>query len=131
LDHLRAGADGRDRHSRLVEAQVSVAKPGRVSRRLAGVWILLAAMVALIAFDEFKDRAAIKVEEETRDERILLPVSILDIGAVEVLSKGTLHRFERDAAGLWFYHGVHGEDQQQHEHTVDTAAAAQIDKAMI
>lgn len=104
---------------------------GRVSRRLVAVWILLAALVALIAFDEFKDRAAIKVEEETRDERMLLPASILEIGAVEVLNKGTLHRFERDTAGLWFYHGVHAESQQQHEHNVDPAAAARIDKALI
>jgi hypothetical protein len=46
------------------------------------------------------------------------------------VSGGTLHRFERDGAGKWFYHGVHADAQAQHEHTVDPAAAERIDKAM-
>jgi hypothetical protein len=49
---------------------------------------------------------------------------------VEILNKGTLYRFERDASGAWFYHGIHAEAQQQHEHTIDAAAAERIEKAL-
>jgi hypothetical protein len=34
----------------------------------------------------------------------LLPVSIAQIWAVEIVSGGILRRFERDPAGLWFHH---------------------------
>ena len=34
----------------------------------------------------------------------LLPVSIAQIWAVEIVSGGVLRRFERDPAGLWFHH---------------------------
>ena len=39
--------------------------------------------------------------------RLLLPVPVDQLGAIEVADAGTLHRFERDAAGAWFYHGAH------------------------
>jgi hypothetical protein len=35
---------------------------------------------------------------------LLLPVSITQIWAVEIVSGGVLRRFERDPAGLWFHH---------------------------
>jgi hypothetical protein len=35
---------------------------------------------------------------------LLLPVSIAQIWAVEMVSGGVLRRFERDPAGLWFHH---------------------------
>ena len=109
---------------------MSAATPGRTSRRLAIVWLVLAVLAAAIILIERGDLAAMKAGENARDDRMFLPVSILEIGAVEVLNKGTLHRFERDTAGLWFYHGVHAESQRQHEHNVDPAAAARIDKAL-
>jgi hypothetical protein len=34
----------------------------------------------------------------------LLPVSIAQIWAVEIVSGGVLRRFERDPSGLWFHH---------------------------
>jgi hypothetical protein len=112
-----------------VEATV---KNGGVSRRVVAVWLALAILAGAVIYIEIKDRAASGVaEQDERDQRILLPVSIFDIGAVEILSKGTLHRFERDAAGKWFYHGVHAEAQAQHEHIVDPAAAERIEKALI
>jgi hypothetical protein len=42
---------------------------------------------------------------------LLLPVSIAEVWAVEIISGGTLYRFERDPAGLWFHHAG------QHVHT--------------
>ncbi|HWA11480.1 MAG TPA: hypothetical protein VHA15_00160 [Burkholderiales bacterium] len=103
---------------------------GRPSRRLVAVWALLGILVAVIATIHHGDRAASRQEGEARDERRLLPAPIAEIGAVEILNKGTLYRFERDAAGAWFYHGVHAEAQQQHAHTVDPAAAERIEKAL-
>ena len=114
----------------MVEAALS--RPA-ISGRLIAVWIVVAGLAGTIAYVEWKDRKTpsdVQEEEKARDERQLLPVSILDIGVVEVVNKGTLYRFERDAAGKWFYHGVHAEAQTQHEHTVDPVAAERIDKAM-
>ena len=42
---------------------------------------------------------------------LLLPISISQVWAVEIVSGGTLYRFERDPAGLWFHH------VGQHVHT--------------
>lgn len=109
---------------------MSKSASGGFSARLAIVWVVLAVLAAVIVAIERNDRANMKAEEAARDERMLLPASIFDIGAVEILNKGTLHRFERDAAGVWFYHGIHAEAQAQHEHKVDPQAAARIDKAM-
>jgi hypothetical protein len=114
-----------------VEAAVSQAKPGGLSRRLIIVWVALALLAAAIVLIQRNDRAGMKTDDEARDERALLPASIFDIGAVEILNQGTLHRFERDAAGIWFYHGIHAQSQAEHEHKVDPDAAARIDKAMI
>jgi hypothetical protein len=109
---------------------VSKSASGGFSPRLGIVWAVLAVLAAVIVLIERNDRANMKTEEAARDERMLLPASIFDIGAVEVLNKGTLHRFERDAAGVWFYHGIHAEAQARHEHKVDPEAAARIDKAL-
>lgn len=112
----------------MVEAALS---GGVRRRRVAVVWIILGLLITGILVIQARDRAALHTEDDARDERMLLPVSILEIGAVEVLVQGTLHRFERDASGTWFYHGVHAEAQQEHEHTVDQEAAARIDKALL
>jgi hypothetical protein len=39
-----------------------------------------------------------------RGTDLLLPVSIEQVWAIEILSRGVLYRFERDPAGLWFHH---------------------------
>lgn len=114
----------------MVASAVSRIRSGGFSPRLAIIWAVLAVLAAVIVLIERNDRANMKTEEAARDERVLLPTSIFDLGAVEVLNKGTLHRFERDAAGAWFYHGIHAEAQAQHEHKVDSEASARIDKAM-
>ncbi len=40
----------------------------------------------------------------SRSTGLLLPVSIAQIWAIEIVAKGTLTRFERDPAGAWFHH---------------------------
>lgn len=39
------------------------------------------------------------------------------------------HRFERDAGGSWYYHGIHNDAKQAHEHQTDPARAEIIEKA--
>jgi len=39
-----------------------------------------------------------------RNGKLLLPVSITQIWAIEIVSRGALYRFERHPAGLWFHH---------------------------
>ena len=46
-----------------------------------------------------------------RGANLLLPVSIARVWAIEIVGHGSLYRFERDPAGLWFHH------VGQHVHT--------------
>ena len=48
---------------------------------------------------------------------------------MELAVGGVLHRFDRDAAGAWLYHGVHQGAQADHAHRVDAAQAEMIAKA--
>ena len=110
---------------------MSEAKAGaRGRRKLIAVWLLLAALVVAIVLIERHDRATSKTPDTGRDERLLLPVAIEELGAIEVAHNGTLHRFERDATGAWFYHGVHTGSEQQHAHGSDPATSARIEKAL-
>ncbi|MGQ0578787.1 MAG: DUF4340 domain-containing protein [Betaproteobacteria bacterium] len=63
--------------------------------------------------------------------RLLIPALIADLGAIELGHSGTLHRFERDAGGAWFYHGVHANAQTEHAHQTDATQAQTIDKAFV
>jgi hypothetical protein len=100
-----------------------------MSRRLIAVWLLFVALAIAIALIERQHRTATSAAESSRDERRLLPVEVAQLGAIEVMHKGILHRFERDSAGAWFYHGIHTGSEQQHGHNADPAVAAQIEKA--
>ena len=104
---------------------------GGARRKLLIVWLLLAALVIAIVLINRHDRSQIaNAPAESRDQRLLLPIAMADIGAVEIAHNGTLHRFERDAAGAWFYHGVHSGAEQQHAHGSDPATAARIEKSL-
>lgn len=104
---------------------------GGSRRKLAIVWLALAALVATIVLINRHDRAEIaNAPAETRDQRMLLPVAIGEIGAIEIAHNGTVHRFERDANGAWFYHGVHSGAEQQHAHNSDPSTAARIEKSL-
>ena len=108
--------------------------PGR--RRLWVVWGVLLALLGVVyvlqdSGGEQDDDGHGHGSEQAADNRWLLPVPTADLGAIEVVHEGNLHRFERDAAGLWFYHGVHGNSDPQHGHTTDVALAEKIDKSLI
>jgi hypothetical protein len=110
---------------------MTAASAGRGRSKLAVVWLVLAALVAAIVLIERSDRATeANAPASTRDERMLIPVAIEEVGAIEVAHNGTLHRFERDTSGTWFYHGVHTGNEQQHAHTSDPATAARIETAL-
>ena len=61
----------------------------------------------------------------------LLPASIDQVWAVEIVFAGKLHRFERDGAGRWFLHvGQHTHSAATPEHVADPAKAPVIDAAL-
>jgi hypothetical protein len=90
---------------------------------------LFVALAVAIVLIERQHRTATSAEEGNRDERRLLPVEVAQLGAIEIMHKGRLHRFERDSAEVWFYHGIHTGSEQQHGHNADPSVAAQIEKA--
>jgi hypothetical protein len=112
----------------VVEAALSA---GRVRPRLIAVWVLLLALAGVIVAVEVANRPDERsgTEGESRD-RMLLPLPVEQLGAIELAHAGTLHRFERDAAGAWFYHGTHTGSETAHEHQTDPAAAARIAQAL-
>jgi hypothetical protein len=65
-----------------------------------------------------------------RGADLLLPVSIAQVWAIEIVASGKLTRFERDAAGAWFRHlGQHSHAAGGNVHVADVAQAAVIDAA--
>lgn len=62
--------------------------------------------------------------------RMLLPAPIDQLGAIEIGYAGTLHRFERDSTGAWFYHGVHTGSEGAHAHAADASSAQRIESAL-
>lgn len=104
----------------------------RLSGRLIVVWLLLGALLAVVLALEYRDRIA---ADPTRgapasDARLLLPVPVAELGALEVTDAGTVHRFERDPDGTWFYHGPHGHGGHAHTHRPDPAMAARIEQGL-
>lgn len=110
---------------------MSARKPGR---RLALVWVVLAALLGAILYAERTDLVTLwnrQVDVHGHSgPRDLVVVPLDELGAVEIVYRGTVHRFERDTGMMWFYHGAHAAQQAAHEHQSDPAAAERIDKAL-
>ena len=111
-----------------------MSKVGGVRHRVLVVWLVLAALVAGIGLLEYRNRARLPdaVAEKihgAEGSRMLLPVPIEDIAVVEIGHAGTMHRFEREASGAWFYHGAHAGTQATHAHQTDPQQAERIEKA--
>ena len=107
---------------------------GRGRRRVLVVWVVLAALIAGIASLEYRNRSRIPEGAAEKihgaeGSRMLLPAPVEELGAIELVREGTLHRFERDASGAWFYHGLHASAQPAHAHQTDPAQAHIIEKA--
>jgi hypothetical protein len=88
---------------------------------------VLAALVVGIVVLEIVDRGGTR-DERGGDPRMLLPMPVEQLAAVEIVS-GRLHRFERGAAGRWFYHGVHAAATPDHTHEDNPAQAERIERA--
>jgi hypothetical protein len=66
----------------------------------------------------------------SRGTSLLLPVSMAQAWAIEIVSAGQLTRFERDAAGKWFRHtGQHAHTAADNVHAADPAQAPIIEAA--
>ena len=103
-----------------------------IRRRLAAVWLVFFVLVVAIVAVEYVDRVRPTSGREGHgDPRMLLPVPVDQLGAIEVANAGTLHRFERDPSGTWFYHGVHTGSEGTHAHNADPAMAARIERAFL
>jgi hypothetical protein len=103
----------------------------RRRRGVVVIWTLLAALVGLIVVVEYRDRRhAASSSADAVDARMLLPVPVDRVGAIEIADAGRLHRFERDANGVWFYHGVHTGGESAHTHAADPALAERIGRTM-
>ena len=103
-----------------------------IRSRAAVVWLVLAGLVAVIAVIELRDRVGGPPDRTgAHDPRLLLPLPVEALGALEVAVGGRRHRFERGVAGFWFYHGVHsGTERAGHEHAVDPAQSQRIAAAV-
>ena len=110
----------------MVEAALS---PARTRRGLAAVWLALGVLAAAIVAIEYTDRRATS-ETGDADPRRLLTVPLDELGAFEIADRGRLHRFERDAAGTWFYHGAHTAATADHTHVADPALSERIERAL-
>ena len=100
------------------------------SKRLIIIWTVLSALAVVIYIGERQRSEELGVANQ-RIVHWMLPAPIQELGAVEIMVKGSMHRFERDAEGLWFYHGMHDASKAEHGHRTDPQLAAVIDKAMI
>ncbi len=103
-------------------------KPG--SKRLIIIWGVLLALAVVIFIGERQRSEQLGVSTQ-RVVPWLLPAPMEKLGAIEIMVEGSMHRFERDAEGRWFYHGAHDASKAEHGHSTDPQMAALIEKAMI
>lgn len=97
--------------------------------RLVAVWAVLLVLLATILLIERNERVASETPPGP-DARAFLPVSLADLGALEIGRAGAMHRFERTRDGAWYYHGAHGVSEAAHEHRADSAQAERIATAL-
>lgn len=104
---------------------------GRRKGRLILVWGVLVVLIGIIYAvdrqDDRDDKAQAEIEARGEDrERYVISVPLEQVGALEVAHAGALHRFERDAEGVWLHHGAHAPQPGEHGHQADPALADAI-----
>ncbi len=101
--------------------------------RLWIVWFVLILLIAVIIYLQKREDADSAGGDGhghvAAESRMLLPVAVAELGAIEIAHEGTMHRFERDAIGNWFYHGTHAGNQAEHGHPMDPTLSERIGKA--
>jgi hypothetical protein len=105
--------------------------------RVVAVWLLTAGLLVAIAalqlgvLGSHSGAASGDGHEQgVSGAKFLLSAGLDEIGAIEVVDRGLLHRFERDPKGAWLYHGQHASAASGHQHISDPQIAQQIDKAL-
>ena len=105
----------------------------RLRPRLILVWLVLFALIVGIVLLQRHDRTKSNQDEPSAGPRMLLPAPLAEIGLIEIAYNGAFHRFERDAAGAWFYH-AHSPTgtgaNTNHAHLTDAKLTPIIDKAL-
>jgi hypothetical protein len=100
-------------------------------RKLAIIAGLIAALGVVIFIKEREYISTIEAAAGPKDEKWLFPIPLEEVGAIEVMRKGQLHRFEKDDKGTWFYHGQQdGPNATEHAHRADPLAATTILQAI-
>lgn len=107
---------------------------GRSRGKLVAIWGVLLVLAGIIVAVEVADRSAerkdIAFEAQGGDRSgKVVTVPMEQVGAIEIAHAGALHRFERDGAGVWFYHGAHAPASATHGHPTDPVVAERIAKA--
>ncbi len=101
--------------------------------RLLAIWAVFAALAAVVAWLELGGGPHSEDDGHGHGELqqgMFVPLPLAEMGAVEVVHGGALHRFERDAMGLWVYHGVHqAVSDPAHSHVTDPEGARRIEAA--
>ena len=98
--------------------------------KLAIIWIAVIALAAVIFIKERELSLAVE-EPEGHQPNWLVTVPFDEIGAIEILRKGQLHRFERDDKRIWFYHAQQDDpNAKDHAHRADPLAATTIAEAV-
>ena len=94
-----------------------------MSRHVGGEWQVVFDMASRL-------RGQAEATVTSRGATLLLPVSIAQVWAVEIVFAGKLTRFERDAAGNWFRHiGQHSHTSGTSAHVADPEQARIIETA--
>jgi hypothetical protein len=95
-----------------------------MARHVGAEWQVAADMVRRL-------RAQTEPAAASRGASLLLPVSLAQVWAVEIVFGGKLTRFERDGAGNWFRHvGQHSHAANAIAHVADPAQAHIIGTAL-
>ena len=98
--------------------------------KLAIIWIAVVAFAAVIFVKE-RELSLAAEEPDGNAPNWLVTIPYEEIGAIEILRKGQLHRFERDDKNIWFYHGQQDDPNAKDQaHRADPLAATTIAEAV-
>lgn len=105
-----------------------------IKSRVAWVWLAALVLGAAIGYLQLRHAGDSDADGDghalASGPRMLMPAPMDEIGAIEIVYGGQLHRFERDAQATWLYHVDHGKTSATHQHQGTKAAGELIDKAL-
>lgn len=101
--------------------------------KLLLVWSLLVVLLAAILLTQLQRSREEQAEADAPDDRsrMVLPITLNEVSAIEIAALGGLHRFEKDASGEWFYHGAHTAGTATDQHQPDPVMSKLIREKLI